>query len=110
MDVGWVMYWQAPEVAEGFELEDYLPDDVAVWPCHWQAVLFFKDFCETQWRTGANGTTGLDYTAVLACIKSLDLKKKEQHKLFADVRAIEHGALVASHKKGEQTPPWRLGE
>ncbi len=108
MDVGWVMCWQAPEVAEGFELEDYLPDDVAVWPCHAQAAWFFTEFCGTQWRYRPDGcVAGLDYTAVLACIKTLGLKRKEADRLFADVRQIERGAVEASCKPGEQLPSWR---
>lgn len=101
MDLGRVMYWTAPKVAEGFDLEDYLPDDVAVWPCHHDACLFFNDFCHTQWRAGAGGIAGLDYTAVLACIRALGLPRPLQGKLFADVRAIEAGALEAAHSRGE---------
>lgn len=109
MDLGWILYWRPPEsIAEGFELEDYLPDDLAVWPCHVQALAFFHEFCRTQWRLTPAGTlAGLDYTAVLACLKSLRLSKKDADKLFSDVRQIERGAVEASNAPGEQSPTWR---
>ena len=87
------MYWQPPKVAEGFDLADYLPDDCQVWPCHREACLFFEEFCHTQWRVATGGITGLDYTAILACLRSLGIKRERQQELFAQVRAIESGVL-----------------
>lgn len=112
MDLGWVLYWRPPEsIAEGFELEDYLPEDMVLWPCHAQALWFFHEFCRTQWRITPAGTlAGLDYTAVLSCLRSLRLKRDEADRLFADVRQIERGAIEASHSPGEQLPTWRRAE
>lgn len=47
----------------------------------------------TQWRVGAGGATGLDYTAVLAVIRSLRLPRARADELFADVRIMERAAL-----------------
>jgi len=47
----------------------------------------------TQWRVGAGGATGLDYTAVLAVIRSMRLPRARADELFADVRIMERAAL-----------------
>lgn len=74
-------------------------EDVPVWPENWQAVGFFMDFCRTQWRVGMGGPTGLDYTAVLACLRSLKLGRDKADEVFADVRVMEVAALAAMAQK-----------
>lgn len=72
---------------------------IELWPDNQLAFSFFADQCATQWRTGVNGATGLDYTAVLACIRQLRLKREDSDQLFADVRVMERAALEAMRKK-----------
>lgn len=72
-----------------------LGDEVEIWPENWQSVNFFMDYCRTQWRIGMGGATGLDYTAVLACLRTLRLGRKRAEEVFADVRVIEAAALEA---------------
>lgn len=76
-----------------------LPGEVDVWPENLESVAFFTDYCPTQWRVGINGITGLDYTAVLACLRSLRLSSERREELFADVRSMESAALGAMHAK-----------
>lgn len=69
--------------------------EIGVWPENWQSVGFFMDYCRTQWRVGMGGATGLDYTAVLACLRTLRLPRAEFDSMFADVRTMEAAALGA---------------
>ena len=57
--------------------------------------MFYMDYCQTQWRVGMNGPTGLDYTAVLACLRNLRLGRQRSDEIFDDVRAMESAALQA---------------
>lgn len=47
----------------------------------------------TQWRPGASGPTGLDYSAVLAALQMNGVPKKEWRYLFEDIRVMEDAAL-----------------
>lgn len=70
-----------------------------MWPENAKAFDFFADQCSSQWRSGINGPTGLDYSSVLACIKQLELKREEENQLFADVRTMERAALEEMRRK-----------
>lgn len=72
---------------------------VEVWEENWQSVSFFLDYCATQWRTGMGGATGLDYTAVIASLRTLRLGRERFDEVFADVRVMESAALEAMAKK-----------
>jgi len=76
-------------------------EEIEVWPENWPAINFFLEYCATQWRTGMAGATGLDYTAVLACIRTLGLARDKRDELFADVRTLERGALEAMGEKAK---------
>jgi len=45
-----------------------LVEEVEVWPCNWPAFLLFNRM-STQWRAGAGGAIGLDYSCIrdVAC-------------------------------------------
>lgn len=48
----------------------------------------------TQWRVGGMGSaTGLDYTAVLAFIRTLRLPREQADELFEDIQVMEAAAL-----------------
>lgn len=49
----------------------------------------------TQWRVGGMGSaTGLDYTAVLAFIRTLRLPREQADELFSDIQTMEAEALA----------------
>ena len=65
-----------------------------VWEENWPAVIFFSRL-STQWRYGGMGScTGLDYTAVLALLRTLRLPRAEADALFEDVQTMERAALA----------------
>ncbi|WP_225783600.1 DUF1799 domain-containing protein [Xenophilus sp. Marseille-Q4582] len=84
---------------EDFEQEE---DTFEVWPEHADAWLFFCNFCSTQWRVGMSGYTGLDYTAVLACLGCEEPEPVRRKDLFDQVRLIERGALEAMAEQREE--------
>ena len=49
----------------------------------------------TQWRVGACGATGLDYTAIYDTASLTGLTKKHTIKLFPDLRVLEAEAMLA---------------
>lgn len=49
----------------------------------------------TQWRVGACGATGLDYTAIYDTAGLSGLTKKHTIKLFPDLRVLEAEAMLA---------------
>lgn len=88
------MYAAPPKVAAGFSPEDYEDDPIEVWPENLEAWIFFSDSCQTQWRTGMGGATGLDYTAILAALQ-FEYEKDKAKDLFWQVKQMERGALQA---------------
>lgn len=83
------------KAAKRMQAQQVAHDCIEVWPENWQSVNFFMEFCRTQWRTGMGGATGLDYTAVLACLRTLRLGRERADEVFADVRVMEAAALEA---------------
>ena len=83
------------KAAKRMQMQQVAADEIGVWPENWQSVNFFMDYCRTQWRTGMGGSTGLDYTAVLACLRTLRLGRERTDEVFADVRVLEAAALEA---------------
>lgn len=83
------------KAAERMQKQQIAASEIGVWPENWQSVGFFMDYCRTQWRVGMGGATGLDYTAVLACLRTLRLGRERSDELFADVRVMEAAALEA---------------
>jgi len=75
--------------------------DIEVWPENWPA---WSLFCEIsgQWRTGMNGPTALDYTALFLRMDRLGLAGNEWEQRFADVRTIEAAALEQMGKDHNQ--------
>lgn len=61
------------------------PDCVSIWN-HWNAV-------QTQWRTGMNGATGLDYAAVLAYLAFAEPARAARREAFDCIRAMEQACL-----------------
>ena len=86
-------------MAQGFSAEDYEEDELLVWPEHARALHFFMDQCQTQWRSGMGGATGLDYTAILAAIEFEEPDRAQARELFEQIRCIERGALEEMGKR-----------
>lgn len=49
--------------------------------------------CETQWRVGYNGKTGLDYSAVIPIIGLYEISRQKQLMLLEEVKSLETGCL-----------------
>ncbi|MGL4831387.1 MAG: DUF1799 domain-containing protein [Propionibacteriaceae bacterium] len=77
---------------------DAKPEHYEVWPEAWPAVdLFLK--VQTQWRGGASGIIGLDYTAVrwLMELYALD----DQRTMLEDLQVIEARVIeTVNSRKG----------
>lgn len=71
-------------------------DDVEVWPDVWDSYRVFSAM-GTQWRTGMNGVTGLDYMPLNQVMGLLNVKDKAA--VFNDIQLMESKALELIHKK-----------
>lgn len=91
--VGFDIFAPAPEVQQDCEVLEE----------NWDSVAFFADYCGTQWRVGVAGPTGLDYTAVIASLRSMRISKDSQADIFADVRVMEGAALRQLAEQREAT-------
>ncbi|MBK3510708.1 DUF1799 domain-containing protein [Pseudomonas sp. MF6747] len=76
----------------GLSPED-LEQDVDVWSDNWLAFSLFNALA-TQWRTGACGATGLDYTSIRDVAEYLGIKRKTIPEIFHDLQVMEAEALA----------------
>lgn len=53
----------------------------------------------TQWRTGAMGCTGLDYSPFFLRMDRMQLSADDYEILFTEIRVIEQEALQIMNKK-----------
>ncbi|WP_238587272.1 MULTISPECIES: DUF1799 domain-containing protein [Pseudomonas] len=83
----------------GLSPED-LDGDVEVWPENWPAFRLFNAM-STQWRTGACGATGLDYTAISNVAELIGIKKKQLREIFPDLQVMEAEALLVMSEQKE---------
>lgn len=85
---------------ERLEVFGLLPEDfdefVEVWPVLWAALLVFEAMA-TQWRSGASGATGLDYSALPSVMDMLGIGSDKRGEVFQDVRLMEQEALRILH-------------
>lgn len=63
-----------------------------LWPCNVRAYNLWCA-CQTQWRVGMAGRTGLDYTGVEVVMRQQGIDRKEQRHLFASLQAMEVAAI-----------------
>ncbi|CAJ0740814.1 DUF1799 domain-containing protein [Ralstonia mannitolilytica] len=91
------MYWRAPPAdqlaAFGLASEDIQPEVVEIWPENVEIVDVFAHL-HTQWRMGARGPIGLDYTAIPAVLQLLQVPADRHAEVFAGIRIMEHAALA----------------
>ena len=82
--------------------------DCKVWEENWQSVMFFAEYCGTQWQhVGVSGmagvallATGLNHASVIASLRTLRLPRKRFDEIFADVRIMERAALKVLNERG----------
>ena len=82
--------------AFGFTAEDFAQPPVAIWPDNQAAVELFISI-STQWRTGPNGMTGLDYNVLFHCLDRRQLPNERYEQLFDDIRVMEIEVLNTIH-------------
>jgi hypothetical protein len=70
-----------------------LDEDMEVWSDNWPAFCLFSAMA-TQWRTGACGATGLDYTSIRDVAGYLGIRKKQIAEIFHDLQVMEAEALL----------------
>lgn len=78
--------------AFGLTAEDLEPEPVAVWPDNATTVEVFAHL-GTQWRIGARGPIGLDYSAIPVVLQLLQVAAEQHAEVFAGIRIMEHAAL-----------------
>lgn len=72
-------------------MNDDLDDIQWIWPDNWESFILFEAM-STQWRTGANGATGLEYSSLPTVAKMLGISEVTSP-LFSDIRVMENEAL-----------------
>lgn len=77
----------------GLTLADIEEDDVEIWPDNWPVFRLFNAL-GTQWRTGAGGATGLDYSVIREVAALIGIKKRQIPELFPDLQVMEAEALA----------------
>ena len=66
--------------------------DQEVYPDVWPALDMLIDM-QTQWRVGAAGATGMDYTALETLMRVKRVKTADRADLLGDVRRMESAVL-----------------
>lgn len=64
-----------------------------MWPDNATTVEVFARL-GTQWRIGARGPIGLDYTAIPVVLHLLQVAADQHAEVFAGIRIMEHAALA----------------
>jgi len=99
------LYERAPDDSElaafGLTAEDFAGDVVEIFPENVEPFNLFASL-RTQWRTGANGPSGLDYHALWKKMDRMRLSDEEYDQMEADVQILESGALSEIHKPREK--------
>lgn len=76
----------------GIEMPDQStePELYEVWPEHKESLLMFLR-CQTQWRMGPSGATGLDYRVVLELLRLYNIKDRKA--AMDEIQIMEARAL-----------------
>lgn len=53
----------------------------------------------TQWRTGMNGATGMDYSALPEVMRMTNIPRRDWPEIFESIRVMEDAALEHMRKK-----------
>jgi len=65
---------------------------IEVWPEHYQVYSVFIAM-NTQWRTGMNGVTGLDYNALREVWDRTRTPEEDRDEIFYELQIMERAAL-----------------
>lgn len=57
----------------------------------------------SQWRTGMNGATGLDYAVIPTVLELIEVPRARWPQVFQDLRVMEDAALAHLHAKQKET-------
>jgi hypothetical protein len=82
--------------AFGLTVEEASGPDVELWPDNLLAVNTFIAM-STQWRTGVNGSTGLDYNVLPFVMRRTGVTPATRDAVFEDIRTLESAALDTIH-------------
>ncbi|WP_024328862.1 MULTISPECIES: DUF1799 domain-containing protein [unclassified Thioalkalivibrio] len=83
----------SPELKAALRQREERDEPIDVWPENWDAVEVFLR-CQTQWRVGMAGATGLDYAGVDVALRRYgpddpdDCFERVQHLETATLRII----------------------
>lgn len=80
-----------------------LEEVTEVWPCNWPAFFLFNRM-STQWRAGAGGAIGLDYSCIRDVAGFLGIKKKKLAEIFPDLQVLEGEALRVMAEERKNSP------
>jgi hypothetical protein len=73
------------------ESETYQACD-GIYPDNLPTVSVFLDML-TQWRVGAGGATGLDYTALPVVMRIREVRRENRQEIFDGIQVMERAAL-----------------
>lgn len=82
---------------------------VEIWPDNMAAFEVFSEM-GTQWMSGFSGATGLNYASLESTLRLIGLPRSKWREVFADVRIMEHTALLYMRQKQEQEEERRKRE
>lgn len=74
------------------ESEQFKGINAGVYHDNMQSAIIFRDML-TQWRIGANGITGLDYTALPVVMSFHDIDEESKKDVFYCIRTMENAVL-----------------
>lgn len=78
----------------GFSAEDFASDPIDIWPENLPAFNLLV-FLQTQWITGMNGPTGINYLVMHHKMDRMGLAPEQYDDLERDIQIMEGAALSA---------------
>lgn len=72
-----------------------------VWPLHFSVLNVFSSL-STQWRVGANGPSGIDYSVLPVVMDLHNIHQQDRAQLFADLQVMESAALEQMRENNQQ--------